>query len=81
MSIRYYEQPRYQKLPLIRALFAANLLFAVATLVAWQSAFIHLIAPLTWAVNDTVTFEHSFPAGIVLPALHDHVDIFWIQFY
>lgn len=60
MSIRYYEQPSYQRLPFVRALFAANMLFAVAVLVAWQSAIIALIAPLTWAVNDTVTFERDF---------------------
>lgn len=60
MSIRYHEQPRYKRLPLVRALFAANLLFAVAILVAWQGAIIIMIGPLSWAVNDSVTYERDF---------------------
>ena len=30
---------------------------------------------------SSVTFQHSLPACVVLPALHDHVDILWIKFY
>ena len=70
MPIRYYEEPRYRKLPLVRALFAANLLFAVATLVAWQAAFIHLLGPLAWAASASVTYKrglsHLFEYPLVL---------------
>ncbi len=73
MSIRYYEQPRYKRLPLVRALFAANLLFAVAILVAWQGAIIVMIGPLTWAVNDSVTYERDLWRIVQYPLV-----IFWV---
>lgn len=72
MPIRYHEQPRYKRLPLVRALFAANMLFAVAILVAWQGAIIYMIGPLSWAVNDSVTYERNFWHIVQYPLV-----IFW----
>ena len=75
MAIRYYDDGtgRYRKLPLVRVLFAANLLFAVATLVAWQSAFLVLLGPLTWATNQTVPFERDLAHLFEYPLM-----LFWL---
>ena len=51
MPISYHEQGRYRKLPIVRALFATNLVFAVAILVAWQAAVIFVIDPMVWAAD------------------------------
>ena len=57
MPLQYHERGRYRKLPVVRALFATNLLFAVSILVAWQAAVIFVIDPMTWAADS------SLPSG------------------
>ena len=57
--IRYYDKIRYRRLPLVRALFAANFLFVVSTLLSWQFAFIYLLGPMTWAVDRSLPFERD----------------------
>jgi hypothetical protein len=75
MVIKYYENGagRYRKLPFVRALFAANLLFAVATLVAWQSAFLVLLTPLAWATGQPVPTEHALDHLFAYPLI-----LFWL---
>ena len=72
MPIKYYEKGRYSKLPLVRALFAANMLFAVATLVAWQWALIYMLGPLNWAANQSMPHEHNFARIFEYPLI-----LFW----
>lgn len=74
MAIKYYEDGagRYRKLPIVRVLFAANLLFAVATLVAWQSAMIVLLRPMAWATNETLPSEHDLDHLFSYPLI-----LFW----
>lgn len=72
MPIQHYEQPKYHRLPLVRALFAANLLFATATLVAWQSALIILLGPLIWAADETLPQERGLAHIFEYPLV-----VFW----
>ena len=75
MPIKYYDDGtgRYRKLPMVRVLFAANLLFAVATLVAWQSAVLTLLGPLTWATSQSVPFERDLGHLFEYPLM-----LFWL---
>ena len=72
MPIRHYDKIAYRKLPLIRALFATNLVFAVATLVAWQTALIHLLNALAWSADGTLPPERSLDQMLEYPLM-----LFW----
>ena len=60
VPIKYHEKGRYQKLPIVRVLFAANLAFALVTLIAWQWALFYVLGPITWAADQTVPVERDF---------------------
>jgi hypothetical protein len=72
MTIRYHERGRYAKLPLVRALLATNLLFAVAVLVCWQSALIFLLGPISWAADQPVPTSRNLENLLEYPLL-----VFW----
>jgi hypothetical protein len=63
VTIKYHENWRYRNLPVVRALLATNLAFAIAILIAWQSALMVVLGPLGWAA------DHPFPSSITLENL------------
>ena len=72
MPIQYHEQGRYKNLPFVRVLFATNFLFAVATLVAWQTTLMFFLLPIAWSANESVPSERSFVHLFEYPLI-----IFW----
>ena len=60
MPLTYHEHGRYRKLPVVRALLATNLLFAIAILVAWQWALLYVLGPITWAADQPVPHDRDF---------------------
>jgi hypothetical protein len=70
MTIKYDTQWRYQKMPIVRALLATNLAFAIAILVAWQAALMVVLGPLGWAADQPIptsqTLENMFRYPLVL---------------
>jgi hypothetical protein len=73
MPITYHEQGRYRNLPFVRALFATNFVFAIATLVAWQWAFLYLLGPLTWAADRPVPYDRNLQHIFEYPLI-----LFWL---
>ena len=74
MPIRHYDEKlrRYRKLPIVRVLFAANMLFAVATLIAWQAALMNFFGPLAWATSHTMPDGREWPLVLNYPLV-----LFW----
>ncbi len=74
MPIRYYDEKlrRYKRLPIVRGLFAANLLFAMATLVAWQAALMNYFGPLSWATRNAMPDGRALPFALEYPLV-----LFW----
>lgn len=72
MAKKYHGTGRTAKLPLVRALLATNLLFAVAVLVAWQSTLMVLLGPLGWAADEPVPSSRGWENLFQYPLL-----VFW----
>jgi hypothetical protein len=72
MTIKYLEHGRYQKMPVVRALLATNLAFAIAILVAWQMALMVVLGPLGWAADQPIPSSHSLGNLFTYPLL-----LFW----
>jgi uncharacterized membrane protein len=67
MTIKYHEHWRYQNMPVVRALLAANLAFALAILVAWQMALIVVLGPLGWAADQPITSSQTLDNLLTYP--------------
>ena len=72
MPLNYSEHLRYRKLPIVRALLATNLLFAVAVLVSWQWALMFALGPISWAADHPVPHGRDFAHLFEYPLL-----VFW----
>jgi uncharacterized membrane protein len=72
MTIKYHEHWRYRNMPVVRALLAANLAFAIAILVAWQMALIIVLGPLGWAVDRPISTSQTLDNLLTYPLL-----LFW----
>ena len=72
MTIKYYERGRYRKMPVVRALFATNLAFAIAILVAWQLTMFVVLGPLGWAADQPIPLSHTLENLLRYPLV-----IFW----
>jgi uncharacterized membrane protein len=72
MAIRYMENGRYRKLPVVRALLAANLAFAILILLAWQMALIVVLGPLGWAVDHPIPSARTLENFLTYPLV-----LFW----
>jgi hypothetical protein len=69
MPMRYLDR-RYRKLPVVRVLFATNMVFALAVLIAWQLAVLAVLGPLGWAADQPIptaqNFENLFRYPLVI---------------
>ncbi len=72
MTIKYRENWRYRNLPVVRALLATNLLFAVAILVAWQMTLMVVLGPLGWAADQAIPSALTLDNLLAYPLL-----VFW----
>jgi uncharacterized membrane protein len=69
MTIKYTENWRYRNLPVVRALLAANLAFAIAILVAWQTALMVVLGPLGWAADQPIPSSQALENLMTYPLL------------
>jgi hypothetical protein len=71
MAMRYLDR-NYRKMPVVRVLFAANLVFAVLVLLAWQLAVLFVLGPLGWAADQPFPTPNSFESLLRYPLV-----IYW----
>ncbi len=72
MTIKYHERGRCRNMPVVRALFATNLAFAIAILVSWQLTMIVILGPLGWAADQPIPTAHTLENLLTYPLL-----LFW----
>jgi hypothetical protein len=72
MATKYYAVQKYSRLPLVRAMFATNLGFALAVLLAWQSVIMPILDPLAWGADRPVPSDVSMARLLEYPLL-----VFW----
>jgi hypothetical protein len=72
MAAKYYAVQKYTRMPLVRAIFATNLGFALGVLMAWQSVIKPVLDPLGWGADQPVPSDASIARLLEYPLL-----IFW----
>jgi hypothetical protein len=72
MTTQFYTKSKPRRRPLVRALFASNLLFIAGVLFAWQSMLMVIVGPLGWGADHQVPSDQSLNRLIEYPLL-----VFW----
>ena len=71
MPITYHEQTRFQKLTMVRLLFAANVAFAALVLIAWQFTLLMVLGPISWASDQPVPSALNLSRLVEYPLVLD----------
>ncbi|HRK19821.1 MAG TPA: hypothetical protein PK970_12745 [Hyphomicrobiaceae bacterium] len=73
MSLTYYEKLKYRHRPIFRSLLALNFAIGTLVLIAWQTAVLIVLDPLSWAASSSFPRERGWEALFEYP-----MALFWL---
>lgn len=73
MALTYYDKLKYRHRPIFRGLMFMNFAIGTLVLIAWQTAVLMILDPLSWAASSTFPRERSWEALFEYP-----MSLFWL---